>query len=72
MVNFWFKKHDKKLIAPKYKVFYENNWWHGLTIQLGYLELRIGKEKPMKSIPIEEILNDPYLSKLGKEIFILD
>jgi len=30
------------------------------------------KLKPMKVIPLEVILNDPYLSKLGKEIIFID
>lgn len=32
-----------------------------------------GKDlKPMRSISVKEILKDPYLSKLGKEIIFID
>jgi len=30
------------------------------------------KLKPMKTIPLKTILEDPYLSKLGKSIFMVD
>ena len=42
MVNFWIKKHDEKLVYPKWRATIQTRGWFGITIQLGYLEIRCG------------------------------
>ena len=43
MIRFF--KHDKSVVMPKYSiVWHSSKRWRGLTVIIGYFELRIGDE----------------------------